>query len=70
MGRIWVQVQNTGTKAVIVSNAAGIAFMGAPFAERAEKLVGTLKDSTERTAASVLASVVEFWQQKFTSDGL
>ena len=65
-----VQVQNTGAKEVIVSNAVGMAILGFPIGQRVEKLVVTLKDGTERTADSVVASVVGFWQQKFASDGL
>jgi hypothetical protein len=65
-----VQVQNTGAKEVIVGNAAGLAYLGFPITQQVEKLVVTLKGGTERTADSVVASVVGFWQQKFALDRL
>jgi hypothetical protein len=65
-----VQVQNTGAKEVVVGNVLGISVFGFPIGQRLEKLVVTLRDGTERTADSVIAGVVGFWQQKFVSDDL
>ena len=55
---------------MIVGNAAGLAYLGFPITQQVEKLVVTLKGGTERTADSVVASVVGFWQQKFALDRL
>lgn len=68
--RASVQVQNTDAKEIIIGNAAGIAFLGVPIGQKVERLVVTLKDGKQRTADSVVTTVVKFWQEKIAANRL
>jgi hypothetical protein len=65
-----VEVRETDVKEKAVGNAAGLVYLGFPIAQRMDKLVVTLNDGRELIADFVVATVVEFWKQKFVADGL
>jgi hypothetical protein len=65
-----VEVRETDVKEKAVGNAAGLVYLGFPIAQRMDKLVVTLNDGRELIADFVIATVVEFWKQKFVADGL
>ena len=69
LGRKTVVVKNTGAKEIIVLDA-GMFLLGFPTHRKVEKLVVEMKDKSERTAESVVATALEFWEQKFVTDGL